>query len=903
ATKEGAAAAAGGGTMPQHMQQQHAISYVTTIRNRFSNEPETYRQFLKILHTYQKEQKGIKEVLEQVSHLFADHPDLLMEFTYFLPDAVQDQAKERLHRAVREAEMRRAQMLHAQQVRPRYFAIPYSRHVYQRAAMPMGQMQGRGMPPYGQMGQMGGHPGMHPGAMQPHQMGMGPGNMMPSGYPVNRMAMPGQADGYPPAKQSKNAKRRSGGGMAGQQSGGMNAEHMGGYAGPMGAPPAPASAQAAARIHNLTAERRFFEQVKDIISSSSRDSWTEFVKCLELFSNDFISRKDMFTLVQDLFGPAHQAIFEEFKALLFRRTAYDSSAGDMWYAVPLSEIDFSQCLKVTPSYRALPKDYPDALCSDKGALEASILNDRWVSIPIGSEESYSFKHMRKNQYEEALFKCEDDRFEIDMLIDTNMSTIRILEPLNDEIQHIKQLEESDAGCPKFNFQLEKRHLSTVHLNCITRLYGDFATEILELLRKNPVGAIPVILRRLKQKDLEWRKARQELTKTWKEVLAINTARSLDHRSFYHRSQDKRTYNAKHLVNDIKVIGTNPEASTPAELLPLQVVCPVPSDHPLLQLCGEDLRPCNLMMQFENDGRGVHRDIYRIFSHATEMSNMNSGDKERVSALWRDFTRVFFDLPVHFMYSGPAAEGSSDVSDVTPAWEVGTTVITLYGSGKVTGYRSADRMHSVKLPFGEAFMRPSCILGAEQLSSAALQAIGVSRDAQGRDTILNGLKVPPAENEVPVKRPQELFFGTQMCYVFLRLYHTIYVRILKTRRLAEANAEAHNRNQSSMTKYDDTADEAGYIGGHLGSPRSGAATAAVTGGARGHRSDAYSCVLSHIVSMVDGSLDPTKFEDHCRQLLGNQSFFLYTIDKVLQQALKCLQAMANDETVTKLIGVY
>lgn len=49
------------------------------------------RSFLKILHTYQKEQKGIKEVLEQVSQLFADHPDLLMEFTYFLPDAVQEQ--------------------------------------------------------------------------------------------------------------------------------------------------------------------------------------------------------------------------------------------------------------------------------------------------------------------------------------------------------------------------------------------------------------------------------------------------------------------------------------------------------------------------------------------------------------------------------------------------------------------------------------------------------------------------------------------------------------------------------------------------------------------------------------------------------------------------------------------
>lgn len=52
-----AASAAAGKPGPQ-MQQQHAITYVTTIRNRFSNEPETYRAFLRILHTYQKEQKG-----------------------------------------------------------------------------------------------------------------------------------------------------------------------------------------------------------------------------------------------------------------------------------------------------------------------------------------------------------------------------------------------------------------------------------------------------------------------------------------------------------------------------------------------------------------------------------------------------------------------------------------------------------------------------------------------------------------------------------------------------------------------------------------------------------------------------------------------------------------------------
>lgn len=41
----------------------HAITYVTTIKKRFSHEPQTYKAFLEILHTYQKEQRGRTHVL------------------------------------------------------------------------------------------------------------------------------------------------------------------------------------------------------------------------------------------------------------------------------------------------------------------------------------------------------------------------------------------------------------------------------------------------------------------------------------------------------------------------------------------------------------------------------------------------------------------------------------------------------------------------------------------------------------------------------------------------------------------------------------------------------------------------------------------------------------------------
>lgn len=48
-------------------------------------------------------------------------------------------------------------------------------------------------------------------------------------------------------------------------------------------------------------------------------------------------------------------------------------------------------------------------------IGSQVLNDHWVSVTSGSED-YSFKHMRKNQYEESLFKCEDDRLVINVYL-------------------------------------------------------------------------------------------------------------------------------------------------------------------------------------------------------------------------------------------------------------------------------------------------------------------------------------------------------------------------------------------------------------------------------------------------------------------------------------------------------
>ncbi|KAH0838113.1 paired amphipathic helix [Lanmaoa asiatica] len=65
----------------------HAIQYLNKIKARYADDPDTYKQFLEILQTYQKEQRHIQDsqVYAQVQLLFKDTPDLLAEFKDFLP--------------------------------------------------------------------------------------------------------------------------------------------------------------------------------------------------------------------------------------------------------------------------------------------------------------------------------------------------------------------------------------------------------------------------------------------------------------------------------------------------------------------------------------------------------------------------------------------------------------------------------------------------------------------------------------------------------------------------------------------------------------------------------------------------------------------------------------------------
>jgi histone deacetylase complex regulatory component SIN3 len=88
------------------------------------------------------------------------------------------------------------------------------------------------------------------------------------------------------------------GGMGGKKGGGMISGSVGGDS------------------HiSTSAERRLFDTIKDYLLSISRDNWSEFVKCLELFTDDKISKDELTKLIIDLLGD-HGDLMNEFRRLL-----------------------------------------------------------------------------------------------------------------------------------------------------------------------------------------------------------------------------------------------------------------------------------------------------------------------------------------------------------------------------------------------------------------------------------------------------------------------------------------------------------------------------------------------------------------------------------------------------------
>lgn len=90
------------------------------------------------------------------------------------------------------------------------------------------------------------------------------------------------------------------------------------------------------------------------------------------------------------------------------------------------------------------------------------------------------------------------------MIEVNSATIRVLENVQKKMSRMSPEELA-------KYQLDD-HLGgtsqTIHQRAIHRIYGDKSSEIIQGMKKNPSVAVPIVLKRLKVKEEEWRDAQK-----------------------------------------------------------------------------------------------------------------------------------------------------------------------------------------------------------------------------------------------------------------------------------------------------------------------------------------------------------------------------------------------------------
>ncbi|KAI8874131.1 hypothetical protein GQ42DRAFT_105431, partial [Ramicandelaber brevisporus] len=140
------------------------------------------------------------------------------------------------------------------------------------------------------------------------------------------------------------------------------------------------------------------------------------------------------------------------------------------------------------SYCRLPERLASEKCSGKDSLCREVLNDHYGSVQKSLGEEAEMDDRVLSQFEDTLMRIEEERADLDLHIDSNMSVIATLQDVSDQINKMSQSEKEQFTLPE--------GLTTgstaIYNRTIKKLYGnERGNDVIEALQRNPAVAIPV----------------------------------------------------------------------------------------------------------------------------------------------------------------------------------------------------------------------------------------------------------------------------------------------------------------------------------------------------------------------------------------------------------------------------
>ncbi|KAG8517288.1 Paired amphipathic helix protein Sin3b [Galemys pyrenaicus] len=596
-------------------------------------------------------------------------------------------------------------------------------------------------------------------------------------------------------------------------------------------------------------EFSFFDKVRRVLKS--QEVYENFLRCIALFNRELVSGSELLQLVSPFLGKFPE-LFAQFKSFL--------GVKELSFAPPMSdrsgdgisrEIDYASCKRIGSSYRALPKTYQQPKCSGRTAICKEVLNDTWVSFPSWSEDS-TFVSSKKTPYEEQLHRCEDERFELDVVLETNLATIRVMESVQKKLSRMAPEDQE-------KFRLDDCLGGTsevIQRRAIHRIYGDKAPEIIESLKKNPVTAVPVVLKRthcnsqavlllrlectgpgvwvedrLKAKEEEWREAQQGFNKIWREQYEKAYLKSLDHQAVNFKQNDTKALRSKSLLNEIEsVYDEHQEQHSEGRS--------APSSEPHLIFVYED--------------RQILEDAAALISYYVKRQPaIQKEDQGAIHQLLHQF------LPSLFFSQQLDLGASEDSADE--------------GRGSPQG-QNAD-LTDRKKPTSEQQNSSPEEKGAPEEAPAAEQ---------------------PSPPHKPLDDVYSLFFANNNWYFFLRLHQTLCSRLLKIYRqaqkqLLEYRAEKEREKLLCEGRREKGSDPAMEL--RLKQP------------SEVELEEYYPAFLDMVRSLLEGGIDPTQYEDTLREMFTIHAYVGFTMDKLVQSIARQLHHLVSDDVCLKVVELY
>ncbi|KAK5113069.1 hypothetical protein LTR62_003648 [Meristemomyces frigidus] len=819
----------------------HAISYVNKIKNRFSAHPDIYKQFLEILQTYQRESKPIQDVYGQVTTLFNNAPDLLEDFKQFLPEsAAQAKAAERARQAAEESVM----MSNVRENGGMYGSPVMSREPH--IGTPS---HGRGLPPVGNFAPT--PIGKDNKKRKPERQGTVDSMAGPAGAkaPFNGPGGKRQKQTHPATKPATDTMPVSPGLIP---------------ALPVPMPPTTTTAA----THD---ELAFFDRVKKAIGNKA--AFNEFLKLCNLFSQDLIDRGMLAFRGRAFIGnnPELLKFFDNFLGADDPDLLIENKL-----RIPAGRVSLSNCRALGPSYRQLPKRERLKTCSGRDELCNSVLNDEWASHPTWASEDSGFIAHRKNVHEEGLHRIEEERHDYDYNIDACGRTIQLLEPLAQQLRRMSDAEQKTFTLPPgLGGQSE-----TIYKRIIMKIYGrEKGHNVVDELSAHPYQVIPVVLNRLKERMETWKMAQREWEKVWREQTQKMFWRSLDHQAVNNSKGDKRQFQTKSLQSEI--------ATKHEEMRRIDGAIPGTMRIPQLEFVVDDM--------------DVITDVTQLLLQHIHMTIET--EQPRLAPFVREFVPLFFGLdtelfnaklkekfgetPPNEMADEMMWSGEDTATRGRKAGKTNNLLRTALDRGRPSKMgrkdregsgASASRATTPDITSTAADQEDMAVDGPEEREAKIEKTVlrWYSHPGTGNESMNNDKPIDPNELQ---KRDVYRFWANTSIYCFIRMFSTIYDRLLRLKQHEAAVADLVKQadkpkpalqlgivDKMPADFFSDTTPEANY----------------------------YKQMLSKLSEVIKGDLEFSEVEEALRRFYLQRGYHMYAFEKmVLATSRFALQVLNND----------